>query len=163
MTCEYVLGVIDGGVVDISVGDREAARRHAQGCAACRLAWEAADGLTADLARLPLPAPPHELAGIALARIARLEDGQPDAADFTAAASEIRNWPAWLTAAGGVVIAAAIVSMPSGVLTLNIGPIVLRDAEVGFPSMSSAVGLALLGAGLVLYVVGLFAPIGRKN
>ena len=46
---------------------------HARQCATCGPALEAAAALTADLAALPQPAPPPDLAAVVLARIAQIE------------------------------------------------------------------------------------------
>jgi hypothetical protein len=163
MTCERVLGIIDGGgVIEISSAERAAAGQHASGCARCGPAWETGAALATGLAGLPRPSPPPDILGVILARVAQIDAGASTTAAVPAGGKA--DWPAWLTAAGILAVATAIAAMPSGSLTpFEIRPLPTRGAIFVLALSSTALWAPLLVAGLVMYVVGLVAPVGRKG
>jgi hypothetical protein len=171
MTCAHVLGLIDAGpFADYPRAHLEAAWAHAHQCAVCGPALEAATSLTADLTALPRPVPPPDLSAAVLARIARLEQTRSNPVDaataHTGTPSIARDWPAWATAAGGVAAALAIaVATPGGDLTAfdivspRVGPTTV--ALLAMPSANA--WTATVVAGLMLYLAGLFAVLGRGS
>jgi hypothetical protein len=172
MTCTHVLGVIDAGpFVDVPRAQREAALAHARQCQACRVALEASVLLSVDLAALPEPAAPPELAASILRRIegvsrARAVAEAERTAERPRSLSGLRDWPAWSTAFGGSVAGLSVVlSMPR-----------VHDALAEWPQTADSrvvanlleqgpgiVGGVVLVAGLLLFAVGLLAPLGDRN
>ena len=140
MTCAHVLGLIDvGPFADYPPAHLDAAWEHARHCATCGPALEAANRLATDLAALPQPAPPPDLAAAVIARIARIEE-------TPAGRSDARDWSPVITALGALAAGVAIaLSTPSG------------DAVQVDPKWAP-----ILAAGLALYAAGLFAPLGGK-
>jgi hypothetical protein len=147
----------------------DAAWKHARECATCGPALEAATALTADLAALPQPGPPPELSAAVLARIEQAEQAQPAglaaAVPATRRSSILRQWSAQATVVGslvaGLVIALSIVAgdgARSSLTSPRVGGL------AGLVSMPSTIieGL-VLGAGLLLYAAGLFAPLRGRD
>ncbi len=171
MTCAHDLGLIDAGpFADYPRAHLDEAWQHARQCATCGPALEAATALTMDLAGLPEPAPPAELAGTVLARIARIEPAQfaPAAAAMpeTRAPSSTRDWSPWATTLGGLAAGLAIVlSMPPGegapidIMSPRVGGMTTRLVAMPLTTTWALV----LAASLGLYVAGLFAPLGGKR
>lgn len=172
MTCTHVLDLIDAGpFADYPRAHFDAAWQHAHQCATCGPALEAATAITADLAALPQPAPPPDLAGAVLARIAQIDHAHSAPAGAampeTRARSSTRDWTAaWAAALGGLAAGLAIVlSMPSS----DRAPIQIASPRVGGMTAglvarpSTTTEALVLAAGLVLYVVGLFAPLGGRK
>ena len=171
MTCAHVLGLIDAGpFADYPRAHLDAAWQHARQCATCGPALKAAAVLTADLAALSRPAPPPELAAAVLARIARIEQAHADptvaAMPEATALSGIRDWSAWATTLGGLGAGLAIVlSTPlRETAPIDIALPRVRGIAAGLVAIpSTTIGTLVLAAGLMLYVAGLFAPIGDRN
>ncbi len=171
MTCRHVLGLIDAApFADYPRAHLDAAWRHARQCPTCGPALEAGTTLTADLAALPYPAPPPDLAAAVLARIAQSEPTVP--ARGTAAVEAITSpsvpavWPAWATAFGGLAAAiTAVVSTPLGrgaaIDVPWLRPPALSAGLVPLPSIT--VTALMLACGLAIYVVGLFTPFDRSR
>jgi len=159
MTCPHVLGLIDAGsFADYPQAHLDAARAHAQGCPTCGPALEAATVMTAELRALPGPGAPVELASIVMAQIAQL----PGPASAEAAAAVRRpDWTQALTMVGGLVAGLALIlTMPAGAEVL--GDFVTPRFTAGAPlaTVPSSVPAALaIGAGLLVYVAGLFGPV----
>jgi hypothetical protein len=141
MTCAHVLGLIDAGpFADYPRAHLDAAWQHARQCATCGPALEAATRLAMDLAALPQPAPPPDLAAAVIARIARIEP--PPALQSSA-----RDWSIWITALGAFAACLALALWtPSG-----------GGARIDI------MWALVLAAGLVLYAAGLFAPLGGNG
>jgi len=166
MTCAHVLGLIDAGpFADYSREHLDAAWAHAHECPTCGPALALTTSLTAELGALPAPSEPADLAGIVMARIARLpEPGSTTASQHAVAASRRRDWAQAVTALGGLVAGLALI------LTMPTGAEVLGDFVT--PRFGAAGALATvpwsgpaviaIGAGLLLYTVGLFAPLRSK-
>ena len=165
MTCAHVLGLIDAGpFADYPRAHLEAAMQHARQCATCGPALQAATVLAADLAALPQIAAPPDLAGVVLARIARIEAAAalPVATTDASVPSTERDWWSWATALGGLAAGLAIVLwMPADNGTL-LGMLPGVGTRGMLPMPSTTVTAFVLLAGLLLYVRGLFAPFGKK-
>jgi hypothetical protein len=171
MTCAHVLGLIDAGpFADYPRAHLDAAWRHATQCATCGLALETAREMTTALAALPEPEPPVDMTGVVLSRIAQFE--KPNAIPEQAAARrETASVPAadmaaWATglAGCGAGLAAVLFALRSSVgfdlLSVHTGSLAGGLTQV-FPT--SVQGLTL-AAGLLLYIVGLLAPLaGRRQ
>lgn len=168
MTCAHVLGLIDAGpFAEYPPEHLDAAREHARQCPTCGPALAMATTLQSELATLPQPEAPADLAGIVMARIAQLPE--PDVAAATGkqlAASPVRrrDWTPTVTAIGGLVAGLAmILTMPSGVEGLG-GFVTPRLSGDALATMPATVPAALaIGSGLTLYIVGLFGPVRREN
>jgi hypothetical protein len=149
MTCTHVLGLIDAGpLADYPRAHLDAAWRHARTCATCGPALDAATGMTADLPALPQVAPPPDLVGTVLARIARAEDARTASAS-AAADPDARDWAPWITALGALG-AALVVTMAPRVPQAPADLLAMPEWTLG------------LTAACVLYAAGLFAPLGRR-
>jgi len=159
MTCAHVLGLIDAGpFADYPQEHLDAARAHAQGCPTCGPALEAATVLTAELRALPGPDAPGNLASIVMAQIAQLPE--PGSA-VAAAAVQRPDWAQALTLIGGLAAGLALIlTMPTGAEAL--GDFVTPRFGAAGPLAtvpSSAPAALAIGAGLLLYVRGLFGPV----
>jgi hypothetical protein len=143
MTCAHVLGLMDAGpFADYPQAHLDAAWEHARQCPTCGPALQASDRLAIDLAALPQPVPPPDLAAAVIARIVRIEiEEEPPLR------ARAHDWSPLITVLGGLAAAVAIaLSAPS--MLFN-----------GIPHMWTPV----LAAGLELYSAGLFAPLrGRR-
>ena len=157
MTCAHVLGLIDAGpFADYPQEHLDAARAHAQGCPTCGPALEAATVMTAELRALPGPDAPGDLASIVMAQIAQL----PEPGSAVAAAAVRRpDWAQALTVIGGLVAGLALIlTMPTGAEAL--GDFVTPRFGGALATVPSSGPAALaIGAGLLLYVRGLFEPV----
>src|SRR5262245_45074741 len=147
MTCTHALDLIDAGpLVDVSAAQRDALHRHTRECAACARAMQTAEIVAADLRALAQPAPPPELSASILAAIARVEPAReavPGARERTVGVTSL----AALAAGLAMLLATAMAGMAgSGIHLLGGG---------GALPTTGAAALAL-GAGLLLYVGGLF-------
>ena len=170
MTCAHVLGLIDAGpFADYPRAHLDAAWQHARQCPTCGPALRAATALTSDLAALPEPVPPPDLAAAVLARIAQVERPAPAVAPMTESTARLsaRDWSsAWATALGSLAAGlATVLSMRPG----SAGPTGLAWLEMGqmmgglkaVPATST--WALVLAAGLAVYVAGLFAPLGGRS
>jgi len=168
MTCAHVLGLIDAEPFAAYPQEHlDAARAHARECPTCGPALEAASLMTAELRALPGPDAPGDLASIVMARIAQ----QPEAGSATDPVTERalavahgRDWSQALTALGALVAGLALIlTMPSGTAALGdfATPRFSAAAPLAMVPSSGAAALAI-GAGLLLYVAGLFAPVRSK-
>jgi len=153
MTCAHVLGLIDSSPFgDYPRAHLDAAWRHARQCATCGPALAAATALTADLTALLQPAPPDLTAGV-LARIALLEDANDaKAAAAMAETSSVRDRSGLLITLAGVAAGIAIVSRGSGGMATSV---------LAIPNTTT--GGLILTTSLLLYLVGLFAPVSNRN
>lgn len=159
MTCAHVLGLIDAGpFADYPPEHLEAARAHARECPTCGPALEAATVMTAELRALPGPDAPGDLASIVMARIAQL----PEPGSAVAAATVRRaDWAPTLTVLGGLVAGLALIlTMPTGAEALGdfVTPRLSAAGALATVPSSGPAALAI-GAGLLLYVKGLFGPV----
>ena len=168
MTCKHVLGLLDAGpFADYPGGHLDAAWRHARHCGRCGRALMAATRLGADLAALPQPTPPRDLTAAVLARCAQSAAPHSDraATAMTRPRSNRSDWPAGITAigalAGGVALLLSIDanSAPLGILSPTVGR--LEGGLIAAPS--TTMEALLLAAGLLLYLVGLFAPLRSSS
>jgi hypothetical protein len=153
MTCTHVLGLIDAGpFADYPRAHLEAAWQHAHQCPTCGPALETATQLTADLRVLAQPAPPPDLATVVLARVARVDEkyAAPVGVAPDGNRLSVGDWSVWASA-GGLMTASAI----AGTMPAAGGMRILIE--------SPATQALVLIAGLILYVAGLFAPLGRKD
>lgn len=164
MTCAHVLGLIDAGpFAEYPQEHLDAARAHARECPTCGPALEAATVMTAELHALPDPGAPGDLASIVMARIAQLPEPGSAAAAVKGDAAAVRrgDWAQSLTAIGGLVAGLALIlTMPSGAEVLGdfVTPRFSAAGALATVPSSGPAALAI-GAGLLLYVVGLFAPV----
>jgi len=163
MTCAHVLGLIDAGpFADYTQEHFDAALAHARECPTCGPALEAATAMTAELRTLAGADAPGDLASIVMARIAQVPEPGSDAAAVTSgAAGRRRDWAPSLTALGGLVAGLALIlTMPTGAEVLG-SFVTPRFSAAGALATLPSSGPAVLaiGAGLLLYVVGLFAPV----
>ena len=161
MTCAHVLGLIDAGpFAEYSRAHLEAVREHARGCPTCGPALAAATALAVDLAALPqVPAPSGLAAGV-MARIARTE-----AADaLPVRATSTPDWASWATTLGGLAagVAAVLMILADDRIAWAL-QVVTGRADMPLPALPAAILSSVLFAGLVLYVTGLFAPVGAKR
>ena len=158
MTCAHVLGLIDAGpFADYPQEHLDAARAHAQACPTCGPALEAATVMTAELRALPGPDAPGDLASIVMAQIAQ----RPEPGSAVAAAVQSRDWAPALTVLGGLVAGLALIlTMPTGAEALGDFVTPRFGAAGALATMpSSAPAVMAIGAGLLLYVAGLFGPV----
>jgi len=151
MTCKHVLDFIDAGpLVDVSAAQRDAVQQHARDCAACARAIQSAEAIASDLRSLAQPAPP-ELTAAVMAAIARIEpntDAPGGARERSVGVTSVAALASGLT----ILVATVLTSIAgSGVRLIGAGIDVPATAAATFA----------LAAGLVLYVGGLFAPVGR--
>jgi hypothetical protein len=165
MTCAHVLGLIDAGpFAEYPQEHLDAARAHALECPMCGPALEAASVMTAELRALqPAVDAPGDLASIVMARIAQLPEPESQSAGATlhAGALRRRDWAPSLTALGGLVAGLALIlTMPTGGEALG-AFVTPRFSAAGALAAVPAFGPAALaiGGGLLLYAVGLFAPV----
>jgi hypothetical protein len=165
MTCTHVLGLIDAGpFAEYPQEHLDAARAHARECPTCGPALEAATVMTAELRALqPGADTPGDIANIVMARIAQLPEPGSAAAGATLAAGALRwrDWAPSLTALGGLVAGLALIlTMPSGAEVLGdfVTPRFSAAGALAAVPSSGPAALAI-GAGLLLYAVGLFAPV----
>lgn len=167
MTCAHVLGLIDAGpFAEYPPEHLDAAREHARQCPTCGPALALATSLQSELGTLPQPEAPADLASIVMARIAQLPESDAVAATGRQAAVRPvrrRDWTPTVTALGGLVAGLAmILTMPSGVEGLG-GFVTPRLSGGALATMPATAPAALaIGAGLVVYIVGLFGTV-RKD
>ena len=134
MTCAHVLGLVDAGpFAAYPQAHLDAAWEHARQCPTCGPALRASVRLTIDLAALPQPVPPPDLAAAVIARIARLEEEPPVRA-------RVRDWSPLITVLGGLAAGVAIALSTQ-------------------PGAAPHAWTPVLAAGLGLYAAGLFAPL----
>jgi hypothetical protein len=153
MTCTHVLGLIDAGpFADYPRAHLEAAWQHARQCPTCGPALETATQLTADLHALAHPATPPDLARGVLARVAQVDEKHAAPVGVAPEANRLSvgDWSIWASAGGLMTASAMAGSMPAAG-----GMRILIE--------SPATQALVLGAGLILYVAGLFTPLGRKG
>lgn len=165
MTCARVLELIEAGVfVDIPRTHMDAAWEHARGCTECGRALETAAALTSDLAGLPILEPPPRLAASVMARIAQLDETRFDEMTVSAPAPGLRSvFSEWATMVSA--IGASVVGLVLGLVMTGEGTGSSTASPVGAMAGSIAVSTEALvvGAGLVIYVIGLFAPLWSAN
>ena len=170
MTCTHVLGLIDAGpFADYPQAHFDAAWQHAHQCATCGPALNAAAALTRDLEALPQPGPPPEFAAIVLARLAHAEQAQRGqvavASGETTPTPMPREWSASAAALGGLAAGLVVVLPTLAGDGVRIGMMSPRVGGVtGFLAMPSTItGALVLGAGLLFYAAGLFAPLRGRS
>jgi hypothetical protein len=142
MICRHVLTVLDAGpFVDGDRAELLAARQHAAACPTCGRAQELLEELSHGLGELPQPALPPGFCSAIVTRLKAVQrvgsDGFEEAAQEEAERMTAPSWR-WGTGLGGLVagLAFAVDSM--------------RMTE---PHRTT------LLAGLILYALGLFAPL----
>jgi len=119
--------------------------------------------LTADLRALPLPAPPPDLTGVVLARIAQLED-EPAVVDPVAGPGATRRaeWSVWISLAGlvaGLVIALFNVPTLAPVTSFGRGGPMAGLADVSTAPMATV----FLVTGFAIYLASLFLPVRERR
>ena len=119
--------------------------------------------LTADLRALPHPAPPPDMTGIVLARIAQLEEKKTaSTAAVETAAARRADWAVWIALGGlvaGLVIVILNFPMPTAATALGRG-----GAMAGIRNVSSAPQATVaLVTGFAIYVVSLFLPVRERR
>lgn len=103
-----------------------------------------------DLADLPRPEPPPDLAAVVLARIARIDEAAPAPSRAPAPGA----WPAWTMALGALAAAVAlVVSAPAE------GDI-LRHIRI---TKDGVIWGIVLATSLVIYLVGLFGMVSDRR
>lgn len=118
------------------------------------------DDLTPLMSRLPEPAPPATLMATVMARIEREAAQYSPGAEASAPARQRRDRPAWLwTLVGAAVVLG--VSAAGWLETGALPGVTLARTGFGRPLAMPGAGPAsmILGAGLLLYLVGLLAPL----
>jgi hypothetical protein len=167
MTCNHVLGLIDAGpFADYPPAHFDAAWQHARQCPTCGRALKMATAFTADLAALPEPTPPSDVAAVVLARIAEIEHVDPapiaGVSPKRLAPSRGPHWPMWPSLGG---LAAGLVVVLLGYGTpVNIMPFSAGWMSPGLAGMPAApTEVLVLAAGIGLYVAGLFIPLSGKQ
>lgn len=171
MTCTHLLDLIDAGpLADYPRDHLDAAWAHARQCATCGRAWDAATALTAGLRALPQPTPPARMAAAVLARIAQIEPTGPVSVVLVPEnrrRTHARDWPALAIWCGGFAAALALVlSTRLGDAAAGATLPTFRTVAPGVITLPMTTAEALtLAAGLLLYVVGMFAPLadGRRT
>jgi hypothetical protein len=134
-----------------------------------RPAFEVDDALRTRLAALAQPAPPPDLLGIVMARIARIDDDDAASGNVAAAKTEQRERSAvrgWVAAAVAVVgLAAGLALVVSGFgASINVASPLGGGLTEGLVSMPATVSsAAVLTAGIVLYSAALFSSLGVKS
>ena len=113
------------------------------------------DAMGARLKTLARPTAPPDLSRAVMARIARVDDAQPAPEPRRAAA----HWPAFGTVAGATLVMIAIVEVISQ--TAVTGAISPRTLGRGGLELTTGEWPLTLVAGLLLYLMGLFAPVRR--
>ena len=123
------------------------------------------DDLEQDLARLPEPAAPDSITATVMARVSRLSERPASVAPPAIVAASTTEFPAWAIAFVGLAVVA--VSWLAGGFETDWWRELIAsppDAAQGAATLSvnwtAAFGVAL---GLVLYVAGLLAPLGRRR
>jgi hypothetical protein len=116
--------------------------------------------LTADLRALPHPAPPPDLTGAVMARIAQLEDTND--AVIPAVTARRPDWSLWFSLAGlvaGLAIALLNFPAPAGIATFGRG-----GAMAGLADVSSApMATVFLVAGFAIFIGSLFLPVMERR
>ena len=165
MTCKQVVALID--TLPLSgwpVDQREAAKRHADNCVACRSALAVANAVDSELTRLPEVAVPPELAASIAARLARLDE-EPAAGSSVESRASTKTTRseslAWAAALGGFVV--GLVAQLYGLLSGE-SPLDLTSSRIGgsnglIEMPDAGVTSFLVGLGLLLYLVGFLAPL----
>ena len=165
MNCAHVLDLIDAGpFADYSHEHLTAAWAHARECATCGPALQVAQSLAVDLRALPEPAAPPDLAGIVMARIAQESETEADRAR-TRAEARRPEWFAGAIVAGGFAAGIAIIStMPLGLEGIGALVTLRTGGLTGLATMPATLPAILaVGAGLVMYAAGLFAPLRHST
>ena len=122
------------------------------------------DDLTPLLSRLPEPAPPATLRATVMARIEREAAQHSPRAEASAPVRQGRDRPAWLwTVVGAAVVLGVLVA--GWVETGALPGVTLARTGFGSPLVMPGVGPAsmILGAGLLLYLAGLLAPLRSRS
>ena len=131
---------------------------HVRRCAECRTLLEAEQQLDAELHSLFEPEPPSTVVPVVMARIARIPLQHPSAP--TPAVGVLSTTSRWI----GVTVAIgaylfALIQGESSTLALSHLTTLLQGAWA--PSITS-VSTIVFAFGLLLYLFGLFAPLGRS-
>ena len=170
MTCAHILGLIDAGpFADYPRAHLEAAWRHAAQCASCGQALETAREMTVGLTALPEPEPPTDMTSVVLARIAQTETlkASRDQAGgrYGTASVSAGEMAAWVTTLVGCAAGlAAVLSVLRSAVRFDLSSVYTGSIAMGLAQLppTSAQGLTL-AAGLLLYAVGLLAPVFGSN
>ena len=117
--------------------------------------------LTTDLRALPHPAPPPDLTGIVLARIAQLEDTRIDPA-IPPASVRRPDWSMWISLGGLVAgLSIAVLNSPAAAPVLAFGR---GGAMAGLADVSTApLATVSLLAGFAIYLAALFLPVRERR
>jgi hypothetical protein len=165
MTCTHVLGLLDAGpFADWPPAHLDAAREHARQCATCGPALRAATALPATLAALPQVSAPTDLAGAVMAGLHRIEDAARGTATDrpVVIAASVRAWPAWAAALGGLASGLAM-AMRTYATLAEAARTAAGGAMAGLLSIPPPVWGVVLGAGLLVYAAGVFAPVAGRT
>jgi len=154
MTCSQVQDLINATpLAESQATQMEGAKRHARDCPTCGPALAAARALALELAGLP---DVRLTAGI-ITRIARLDDG-PTIHHRTAVDAQ-RDRPTWAAVLAGIASEVPIYRMLSGEIPLNLTSTRLGGWEERLTDIPTAAPAVILAVGLLLYFVGLLAPV----
>ena len=160
MTCSQVQDLINATpLAESQATQMEGAKRHARDCPTCGPALAAARALALELAGLPDVRLPAGLTAGIITRIARLDDG-PTIHHRTAVDAQ-RDRPTWAAVLTGIAIASGvpIYRMLSGEIPLNLTSTRLGGWEERLTDIPTAAPAVILAVGLLLYFVGLLAPV----
>jgi predicted anti-sigma-YlaC factor YlaD len=138
---------------------RDRIDEHVGRCAACRGLLEAEQQLDAELQSLIEPEPPSTLVPVVMARIARIplqHASVPSPA--VRVLSTTSRWIGVTVAIGAYLF--ALIQGESSTLTLSQLSTLLQGAWA--PSLMS-VPTTVFAVGILLFLIGLFAPLGRSS
>jgi hypothetical protein len=159
MNCTHALGLIDAGPFVLSRrADVESALRHADACPACRHALDVTRAIDARLERWPSAELPHDLSAGVMTRIAAIERARAEAVGEVALPVREHQW-APLAVAGALTVGAAVTALVDRQVSFTaVEPLGQIATSVSMSPAHSAGALAVCGS-LLLYAVGLFAPL----
>ncbi len=169
MTCAHVLGLIDAGpFADYPSGHLDAAWHHARQCPTCGPALKATGTLTTDLAALPQPAPSSELAATVAARIAQAEaaSARASAQTFATRPGFIAGYWSASASAFGALAAGLVIALSMAVgngAGISIAPPRVGGIAAVIAMPATTAHALVLGAGLLVYVAGLFGPLSARR
>ena len=146
MTCRHVVTVLDAEpFVDCAPAELLAAHQHAAACPTCGRVQEMLDELTHGLGELPQPALPPDFSGAIVTRLKAVHSVRSDRFEEPAEdeSERVRGF-LWRSATGLGGLSAGVAFVAAS----------MRMTE---PQPTS------LLAGLVLYALGLFVPLGEKT
>jgi hypothetical protein len=138
---------------------RELVDEHARSCGDCALLLEAEQRLDAELHSLLEPEPSNTIVPVVMARIARMPlQHAPSPTRAVRVLSTTSRWIGVTFAIGAYLF--ALVQGESSTLTLSQLSTLLQGAWA--PSLMT-VPTIVFAVGILLFLIGLFAPLGRSS